>query len=183
MKLIKKGPFADLRDPIQFLKVFGAKENSHILVSFLNDMLENEGNDVIESVVETLKTSEDPMIAAKRQSILDVLCKKKSGDYSIAQVIVASSEPPNFQRNIAEYACATYLMEAKSGRKYELITKVNCVAMLDFILLPNNPDAKTDFAVIAKTPTGQVLKPLKITCIELPKFKAKLDAIKSAYSE
>jgi len=159
-----------INDPEQFLKFFGNKEKANALIDFLNHMLENRGDNVIESITAILDTCEDVEIASKRQSILDALCKEKGGDYSITQVVISKSGSADFQKQIIEYACGTYLTEAEPGGKYENVTKVSCLALLDFIVYPDNPDATFIKSIEAKTTDGQMLKPFNIVCKELPKF-------------
>jgi hypothetical protein len=167
MKLMNSDNYLVLNDAGQFLNMFGHKENSEVLMHFLNHILENKGDDFIESVVEILEPCKDPEIALKRQSILDILCREKGGDYSITQVVIVEShqvDSQRFQQQIIEYACGAYLMEARPGGKYEAITKVNCLALLDCRVYLDDPDATFIVSMEVKTPDGQVLKPFTITC-------------------
>ncbi|MEI7983330.1 MAG: PD-(D/E)XK nuclease family transposase, partial [Bacteroidota bacterium] len=62
------------QNDIAFKKIFGSEKNKDILIHFLNDMLQFKAKKSIKHV-EFLKTVQDPEIASKKTSILEVLCK------------------------------------------------------------------------------------------------------------
>ncbi len=66
--------FLDARNDYAFKRIFGTEKNKDILIHFLNDILGFTGLAAIHDV-EFLATILDPEIAAKKQSIVDVLCK------------------------------------------------------------------------------------------------------------
>ncbi|GFY40402.1 transposase [Trichonephila inaurata madagascariensis] len=70
--------FLDARNDYAFKRIFGREKNKDILIHFLNDILGFTGLAAIQDV-EFLATILDPEIAAKKQSIVDVLCKDSQG--------------------------------------------------------------------------------------------------------
>ena len=80
--------FLDPKNDIAFRKVFGSEKHKDIVIHFINDILELKGNDQIENV-EFLSPIQDPEIASKKQSIVDVLCKAKNGIQIIVEMQVA----------------------------------------------------------------------------------------------
>ena len=82
--------FLDPKNDIAFKKIFGSEKNKDILIHFINDILELKGKDQIESV-EFLSPIQDPEIASKKQSIVDVLCKDEDDCQYIIEMQVAST--------------------------------------------------------------------------------------------
>jgi predicted transposase/invertase (TIGR01784 family) len=64
--------FLDPKNDVAFKKIFGSEKHKDILIHFINDILELEGNNQIEDV-EFLSPIQDAEIASKKQSIVDVL--------------------------------------------------------------------------------------------------------------
>ncbi|WCR58425.1 Rpn family recombination-promoting nuclease/putative transposase [Wolbachia endosymbiont of Ctenocephalides felis wCfeJ] len=64
--------FLDPKNDISFKRIFGTEKNKDILIHFLNDILGSTGKSTIQDI-EFLGTIQDPDIASKKQSIVDVL--------------------------------------------------------------------------------------------------------------
>jgi len=75
--------FLDPKNDIAFRRIFGSEKNKNILIHFINDILGLQGDDQIQEVT-FQPTIEIPEIAAKKQSVIDLLCKDTNG----VQIIV-----------------------------------------------------------------------------------------------
>ncbi|ACN95176.1 conserved hypothetical protein domain protein [Wolbachia endosymbiont of Drosophila ananassae] len=84
--------FLDVRNDVAFKKIFGTEKNKDILIHFLNDIIGFTGKNQIKDI-EFLSTIQDPDIAAKKQSIVDVLCRDENG----VQVIVEMVRPESLR--------------------------------------------------------------------------------------
>ncbi|WP_246432722.1 Rpn family recombination-promoting nuclease/putative transposase, partial [Wolbachia endosymbiont of Drosophila auraria] len=84
--------FLDVRNDVAFKKIFGTEKNKDILIHFLNDIIGFTGKNQIKDI-EFLSTIQDPDIAAKKQSIVDVLCRDENG----MQVIVEMVRPESLR--------------------------------------------------------------------------------------
>jgi hypothetical protein len=62
----------DPKNDIAFKKIFGSEKNKDILIHFLNDMITFKDHAKIKEV-SFLKTIQDPVTAAKKTSIVDIL--------------------------------------------------------------------------------------------------------------
>ncbi|EAL58515.1 conserved hypothetical protein domain protein [Wolbachia endosymbiont of Drosophila ananassae] len=82
----------DPKNDISFKRIFGTEKNKDILIHFLNDILGFAGTNAIQDI-EFLSTIQDPDIASKKQSIVDVLCRDKNG----LQVIVEMVRPESLR--------------------------------------------------------------------------------------
>ena len=70
--------FLDPKNDYAFKRIFGTEKHKDILIHFLNDMLGFAQGEKIQKV-SFLKTVQDPDIASKKQSIVDVLCTDQKG--------------------------------------------------------------------------------------------------------
>ncbi len=77
--------FLDARNDYALKRIFGTEKNKDILIHFLNDILGFTGLAAIHDV-EFLATILDPEVAAKKQSIVDVLCKDSQGSRYIIEM-------------------------------------------------------------------------------------------------
>ncbi|MCX3064421.1 Rpn family recombination-promoting nuclease/putative transposase [Wolbachia endosymbiont of Drosophila pseudotakahashii] len=84
--------FLDVRNDVAFKKIFGTEKNKDILIHFLNDIIGFTGKNQIKDI-EFLSTIQDPDIAAKKQGIVDVLCRDEDG----VQVIVEMVRPESLR--------------------------------------------------------------------------------------
>ena len=97
--------FLDPKNDFAFKKVFASEQNKDILIHFLNDILDHQHIGQIQSV-EFLPTINNPEIAAKKQSILDVMCQDDQGMYYIVEIQVDSTA--GFEKRAQYYAAVSY---------------------------------------------------------------------------
>ncbi len=78
--------FLDPKNDVAFRRIFGTEKNKDILIHFLNDILGFTGKNAIQDI-EFLSTIQDPDIASKKQSIVDVLCRDSTGVQCIIEMV------------------------------------------------------------------------------------------------
>ncbi len=78
--------FLDPKNDVAFRRIFGTEKNKDILIHFLNDILGFTGKNEIKDI-EFLSTIQDPDIASKKQSIVDVLCRDSTGVQWIIEMV------------------------------------------------------------------------------------------------
>ena len=71
--------FLDPKNDVAFRKIFGNEKNKDILIHFLNDMIVFKERKPIVDVT-FLKAIQDPEMASKKTSIVDILCRDESGN-------------------------------------------------------------------------------------------------------
>jgi predicted transposase/invertase (TIGR01784 family) len=160
--------FLDPKNDVAFRKVFGSEQHKPILIHFLNDILSFKGAQKIEEV-EFLKTIQDPEIASKKQSIVDVLCRDKQGVQYIIEMQVAKTK--GFEQRAQYYAAKAYGRQANIGDKYHRLKEVIFIAIADCIIFPEKLAYKSDHIILDKESYEHDLKDFSFTFIELPKFK------------
>ncbi len=78
--------FLDPKNNFAFKRIFGTEKNKDILVHFLNDILGLTGEAEIKDV-DFLSPIQNPEIAAKKESIVDVLCRDSTGVQFICEKV------------------------------------------------------------------------------------------------
>ena len=164
--------FLDPKNDVAFKKLFGSEEHKDILIHFINDILELKGNDQIEEVT-FLSPIQDPEIASKKQSIVDVLCQDKNGVQFIVEMQVAPTK--GFEKRAQYYAAKAYSRQLNRGKKedgkYSNLKEVIFIAISDCIIFKDKEEYKSDHIILDKKTYEHDLKDFSFTFIELPKFK------------
>jgi predicted transposase/invertase (TIGR01784 family) len=164
--------FLDPKNDVAFRKVFGSEQHKDIVIHFINDILELKGNDQIENV-DFLSPIQDPEIASKKQSIVDVLCRAKNGVQIIVEMQVAPTK--GFEKRAQYYAAKAYSRQLNQGKeedgKYHNLKEVIFIAIANCIIFPDKTEYKSDHVILDKNSYEHNLKDFYFTFIELPKFK------------
>ena len=166
--------FLDPKNDVAFRRIFGSKKNKDILIHFINDVLDLEGKDKIEEV--TLEpTIQDPEIASKKESVIDVLCKDGNGVYIIVEMQVAPQE--GFEKRAQYYAAKAYSGQLNKGKKeggrYKDLKAVIFIAICDNLIFKDKKAHLSRHVILDKDTHTQDLKDFSFTFVELAKFKIK----------
>lgn len=70
--------FLNPKNDVAFKRIFGTERNQDILLAMLNEVLKNQLHKPI-TEVQFLNPIQEPEALAKKQSIMDVLCKDEDG--------------------------------------------------------------------------------------------------------
>ena len=166
--------YLDPTNDVAFKKIFGTEKNKDILIHFLNDILVFRSKQPIVEV-EFLKTEQDPEIASRKTSIVDILCKDSQGSLYIVEMQVARTQ--GFEKRAQYYASKTYCSQAGIGDKYPDLKEVVFIAIADFIMFPNKKKYKSDHVILDRESHEHDLKDFTFTFIELPKFKKQINKL------
>ncbi len=166
--------FLDPKNDVAFRKIFGTEKNKDILIHFLNDMITFKEAEPIEDVT-FLKTIQDPETAAKKTSIVDILCKDGKGNQYIVEMQVAKDK--GFVKRAQYYAAKAYICQSNVGGKYHNLKEVVFLAISDFIMFPEKKNYKSDHVILDKKTHENDLKDFSFTFLEMPKFKLKIDEL------
>jgi predicted transposase/invertase (TIGR01784 family) len=163
--------FLDPKNDIAFKKVFGSEKHKDVLIHFINDILELKDNDQIQDV-EFLSPIQDPEIASKKQSIVDVLCRDKNGIQIIVEMQVAPTK--GFEKRAQYYAAKAYSRQLNKGHeedgKYNNLKEVIFIAIADCIIFTDKKEYKSDHVILDKKSYEHDLRDFSFTFVELPKF-------------
>ena len=163
--------FLDPKNDVAFRRIFGSERNKDILIHFINDILELKDRDKIKEIT-FLPTIAVPEIAAKKQSVVDVLCKDENGVQLIIEMQVAPQE--GFEKRAQYYAAKAYSRQLNKGKKegarYIDLKAVIFIAISDNIIFKDKIFYKSDHIMLDKESYSHDLKDFSFTFIELPKF-------------
>ena len=164
--------FLDPKNDYAFRKIFGTEKNKDILIHFLNDMLTLREGNPIEDVT-FLKTVQDPEIAARKTSIVDILCKDTKGNLFIVEMQVAKTR--GFEKRAQYYAAKAYISQMRVKEEYYNLKEVIFLAIADFVMFPEKSAYKSDHVILDKETNEQDLKDFSFTFVELPKFDTSIE--------
>lgn len=164
--------FLDPKNDVAFKKIFGSEKNKDILIHFLNDMITFKGNAHIKDV-SFLKTVQDPETAAKKTSIVDILCIDEKGNHYIVEMQVAKEK--GFEKRAQLYASKAYCSQNHLGGKYHDLKEVIFLAISNFNMFPKKKAYKSDHVILDKESHEHDLKDFSFTFLELPKFNKDID--------
>ncbi|NUX01754.1 Rpn family recombination-promoting nuclease/putative transposase, partial [Wolbachia endosymbiont of Madathamugadia hiepei] len=137
--------FLDPKNNYAFRRIFGTEKNKDILIHFLNDILGRIGEAEIKDAT-FLSPIQNPDIVAKKESIVDVLCRDSTGVQTIVEMQVARTS--GFEKRAQYYAAKAYLSQADVGARYQDLKGVIFIAITDFVLFPNKPEYKSDHVTL-----------------------------------
>jgi predicted transposase/invertase (TIGR01784 family) len=163
--------YLDPKNDVAFKKIFGSEKHKDILIHFINDILGFRQKSAIETV-EFLTPIQDPEIASKKQSIVDVLCKDGTGIQYIIEMQVSRTQ--GFEKRAQYYASKAYCRQVDKGQsdggKYKNLKEIIFIAISNVVLFPDKQGYKSDHVILDKDTHEHNLKDFYFTFIELPKF-------------
>ena len=166
--------FLDPKNDKAFKKIFGSEKNKDILLRFLNDMLQfKERHPIVE--INFINTVQDPEVAARRTSIVDVMCKDSCGNCYIVEMQVVKEK--SFIKRAQYYAARAYGSQLKVKDKYSDLKEVIFLAIADFIMFPNKTSYKSDHITLDRDSHEHDLKDFSFTFLELEKFNKTSDEL------
>lgn len=168
--------FLDPKNDVAFKRIFGTEKNKNILIHFLNDMLGFSCEEKIRHI-SFLKTAQDPDIASKKQSIVDVLCTDEKGAQYIVEMQVARTG--GFEKRAQYYAAKAYVSQMNSGEAYAKLKEIIFLAITDFVMFPDKEEYKSDHLILDKKTCTQDLKDFYFCFLELPKFHKSIDELQT----
>jgi predicted transposase/invertase (TIGR01784 family) len=161
--------FADVKNDIAFRKIFGNQKKSIVLISFLNAVLELEGQNRI-SKITILNPYLLPRIAGEKSSIIDVRATDQRGRQFIVEMQVADKK--GFEKRVQFYTSRDYSMQIEKGEDYPKLKPTYFVGILNFGIGFGKNYLGKHYNI--EEETGKcVLGDIKHYFIQLTKFKKK----------
>lgn len=122
-----------------------------------------------------LKTAQDPETAAKKTSIVDILCEDEKGNSYIVEMQVAKEK--GFEKRAQYYASKAYIAQSNVGGEYHDLKEIIFLAIADFIMFPKKNGYKSEHIILDKESHEHDLKDFSFTFLELPKFNKNVDQL------
>lgn len=168
--------FLDPKNDYAFKRIFGSEKNKDILIHFLNDMLVFKEKQPIINVT-FLQTVQEPEIAARKTSIVDILCQDQAGNSYVVEMQVAKDK--GFEKRAQYYAAKAYTSQMNKGDRYESLKEVIFLAIADFVMFPEKKSYKSDHVILDRDSHENDLKDFSFTFLELGKFHKSRNELKS----
>jgi predicted transposase/invertase (TIGR01784 family) len=168
------GKFLDPKNDFAFKSIFGTQKHKKVLIHFINDMVGLSGEKAIKTV-HFLKTTQDPDIASKKQSLIDVLCTDSLGRQYIIEMQVARTA--GFEKRAQYYAARAYGQQLQQGDEYRTLKEIIFIAITDFVMFPDKPQFYSTHCLLDKETFEHDLKDFSFSFLELPKFDKTIDEL------
>lgn len=168
--------FLDPKNDIAFKKIFGSEKNKDILIHFLNDMLQFKKKQPIIGI-KFLNTVQDPDIAARKTSVVDIMCKDSSDNSYIVEMQITKEK--GFIKRAQYYAAKAYGSQLGIGGKYKNLKEIIFLAIADFVMFPDKVNYKSDHITLDRDSHEHDLKDFSFTFLELGKFNVPIDQLKT----
>ena len=154
--------FVDPKVDIAFKKIFGDEKRKHVLISFLNAIMEK---DIVE--VQILNPYQVPKIPELKFTVLDI----KARDVSGREFIVEMQANPYkyFDKRALDYVSRAYSSQLKGGEDYDTHQPVYFIGVLNFNFFNSEEYLSRHFILNVET-HEQEIRDFEFYFIELTKF-------------
>jgi predicted transposase/invertase (TIGR01784 family) len=167
--------FINPKTDYAFKKIFGSEQSHDILISFLNAMLYESHDRIIE--IEILNPHLTPRIRGFKDTYLDIKATISDCDRQNNTVIIEMQvlNVEGFQKRILYNAAKTYTNQLAIGDEYNDLQPVIALTIADFEMFPELDQLISRFTVKDKTYfTDYPIYDIELVFIELPKFQKQL---------
>jgi predicted transposase/invertase (TIGR01784 family) len=166
--------FLDVKTDYAFKRVFGAEESVPLLISFLNAILDYEGDNAIVSL-EIL----DPYLAPKLQGMKDTYVDVKAKLASKQTIIIEMQVLPveGFEKRVLYNMVKQYSNQLSKGDKYQLLNPVIALTFTNFLMFKEFDKYQSAFELLEKETFTQYNGDIELVFIELPKFTKTLEQL------
>jgi predicted transposase/invertase (TIGR01784 family) len=159
--------FINPKTDFAFKKIFGSKESTDILISFLNGIL-HQGEDVIVDLV-ILDPYQAPRIKGMKDSFLDIKATLRNHQTVIIEMQVLNTL--GFEKRILYNAAKAYSTQLRVGENYTLLNPIIAVTITDFEMFPDSPKVVSSYALREKETLTTYSDDIELVFVELTKFK------------
>lgn len=154
-------PKADLT----FKKVFG--DHPDLIISFLNALLPLDTPEEEITWVEYLNPELVPQNPLRKDSIVDVRCRDKTGRQFIVEMQMMWTSA--YKQRVLFNASKAYVSQLDKGNDYELLQPVYSLNLVNDTF-SDSEEYYHDFKIVEVADTKKVIEGLRFIFIELPKF-------------
>ena len=166
-------PFTDFG----FKKIFGEEPNKELLIDFLNELLKDQENEIVE--LEYLKNEQIGRLQSDRRAVFDLYCRSQDGKRFIVEM--QKTKEKYFKDRSLYYSTFPIQDQAVKSEDWDFrLYPIYTVAILGFVFNEdkNRPD-KFRYNV-----TNEVFSnTLTMIYLEMPKFNKTLDQLESQFDK
>src|SRR5689334_620683 len=115
---IEYGHYLNPTNDYAFKRIFGDQNHSEILISFLNSLLDFQGEHQI-TQVDILNPYQAPKLPELKETVLDVRCKDQAGREFIVEMQLADKD--DFDKRSLYYTAKSYAHQLNKQQEYRLL--------------------------------------------------------------
>jgi predicted transposase/invertase (TIGR01784 family) len=158
--------FLDVKTDYAFKKVFGSEQSKSILMSFLNALLDFNGEKITELTI--VDPYQIPLLQGMKDTFVDVKAVLSNQTKVIIEMQVLNVE--GFEKRILYNAAKSYSTQLLKGEKYYLLNPVVALTITDFVMFDDLKDIMSTFKLLEKNHLINYSDDIQLVFVELPKF-------------
>jgi predicted transposase/invertase (TIGR01784 family) len=167
--------FINPKTDFAFKKIFGSKNSTDILISFLNAIL-YQGEGTIASL-QILDPYQSPRIKGMKDSYLDIKATLCDGRTVIIEMQVLNTL--GFEKRVLYNAAKAYSTQLDIGDDYSLLNPIIALTITDFEMFSNSPKIISSYALREKEDFATYNDDIELVFVELPKFNLALEELET----
>ncbi|MBU0498493.1 MAG: Rpn family recombination-promoting nuclease/putative transposase, partial [Gammaproteobacteria bacterium] len=157
--------FLDVKTDYAFKRVFGAEGSKPILISFLNAILEYEGEQAIVDLA-IVDPYQIPLLKGMKDTYVDVKATLGNGKRVIIEMQVLNVA--GFEKRILHNAAKQYATQLQKGDDYRLLNPVIAITFTDFRMFEEGSEHLSRFRLIERERFIEYSDDVELIFIELP---------------
>ncbi|WP_019501330.1 Rpn family recombination-promoting nuclease/putative transposase [Pseudanabaena sp. PCC 6802] len=167
--------FINPKTDFAFKKIFGSKKSKDILISFLNAILYEEKETILD--VEIIDPYQAPRIKGMKDSYLDVKATIAGNKTVIIEMQVLNVL--GFEKRVLYNAAKAFSIQLSVGEDYTLLNPVIALTITDFEMFPEQERIISRYRLKEKDDLTDYSDDIELVFVELPKFKRELDQLET----
>ena len=167
--------FINPKTDFAFKKIFGSEQSKDILISFLNAML-YDGQDTIVDL-QILDPYQAPRIQGIKDSFLDIKVQLHNKRTIIIEMQVLNVL--GFDKRVLYNAAKAFSIQLDAGESYTQLNPVVALTIADFELFPGSSKVISSYSLTEKDDKRRYSDDIELVFVELPKFKKTLEELES----
>jgi predicted transposase/invertase (TIGR01784 family) len=165
--------FVDVKNDVAFRKIFGNDNRKETLISFLNAVLDFQGDQRV-TMVTIVNPYQLPSLKGGKVTIIDVKATDQKGNSFIVEMQVADEK--DFDKRVLYYASKSYTNQIRRSDQYKKLKPVYFIGILDFDTT-QNPHFISRSRIVDIETGEQTIKGVEFNYVELRKFNKKLSEL------
>ncbi len=169
------GVYINPKTDFAFKKIFGSKQSTDILISFLNAIL-YQSRPIIEDL-EILDPYQAPRIKGIKDSYLDVKATIVGNKTVIIEMQVLNVL--GFEKRVLYNAAKAFSIQLNVGEDYTLLNPVIALTITDFEMFSENPKVISRYKLKEQDDLTDYSDDIELVFVELPKFNKPLNELET----
>ncbi len=167
--------FINPKTDFAFKKIFGSKKSTDILISFLNGILYQGENTIVN--LDILDPYQAPRVKGLKDTYLDIKAVLENGQTVIIEMQVLNTL--GFEKRVLYNASKAYSTQLSVGEDYSLLNPIIAVTIVDFEIFSNASKVISSYAFREKDEFTTYSEDIELVFVELPKFKKSLEELET----